>query len=57
MPLYSLVMSPYIAAVLVANALWLCVCTLWAFLCFSQAAADRRAGKGFQKPVGIHDID
>jgi hypothetical protein len=46
-----------VTTVLVANALWLIVCAIWAFLCFSQAKADRAAGKGFQKPVGPNDID
>jgi hypothetical protein len=46
-----------VSSVLLANALWLGVCTVWCFLMISQAAADRRAGVGFQKPVGPDEID
>ncbi len=50
-------MSSYIITVLVANGLWLTVCACWAAMCFAQAASDRRTGRGFQKPVGVNDID
>lgn len=46
-----------ITTVLVANALWLIVCSVWCVLCFAQAAKDRAAGTGFQKPIGPNDID
>jgi hypothetical protein len=46
-----------IAPVLIANAIWLVICTAWAVLCFAQAKSDRAAGRGFQKPVGPDDID
>jgi hypothetical protein len=46
-----------ITTVLVANALWLIVCAAWCILCFGQAAKDRAAGTGFQKPIGPDDID
>ncbi|MBL9147610.1 MAG: hypothetical protein JNM94_02855 [Phycisphaerae bacterium] len=46
-----------VSSVLIANALWLVVCSIYAVLWFSQAAADRRNGTGFQKPVGPDEID
>jgi len=46
-----------ISSVLLANALWLGVCSFWAILFLGQAAADRASGKGFQKPVGPDEID
>jgi hypothetical protein len=46
-----------VSTVLLANALWLGICTVWCLLMISQAAADRRAGVGFQKPVGPDEID
>lgn len=46
-----------VLTVLVANALWLVVCTVWCVLCFGQAAKDRAAGTGFQKPIGPNDVD
>ncbi len=48
--------SPVIT-VLAANAIWLTVCSIWALLCFGQAAKDRAAAKGFQKRIGVNDID
>lgn len=46
-----------VTSVLLANALWLGICTIWCFLFIAQASADRRAGQGFQKPVGPDEID
>ncbi len=46
-----------VLTVLAANALWLIVCSLWAILCFGQAAKDRAAGSGFQKRIGPADVD
>lgn len=46
-----------VLTVLAANALWLVVCSMWAILCFGQAAKDRAAGTGFQKPIGPKDVD
>jgi hypothetical protein len=46
-----------VATVLVANAMWLAVCTIWALLCFAQAKADKANGVGFQKRIGVNDID
>lgn len=46
-----------VASVLLANSLWLVVCTIWAILCFVQAGRDRANGTGFQKQIGPNDID
>ena len=46
-----------VSTVLLANALWLGICTIWMFLMMGQAAADRSSGQGFQKPVGPGEID
>ncbi|MFO0828597.1 MAG: hypothetical protein U0572_10680 [Phycisphaerales bacterium] len=46
-----------VSGVLIANGIWLSICTIWAILCFGQAARDRATGQGFQKPIGPNDAD
>ena len=46
-----------VTGVLIANGLWLAVCSIWAILCFGQAKADRARKGGFQHPIGPADAD